>query len=71
MPTYLLYPEKNQNTRSSANARRNKTQKGDAETSKETLKKETECQTWTYIRLQTHTQGNRMPNLDLHLTPNR
>ena len=44
MPTYLLYPEENQSTRSSSNARRNKTPNRDAETSKEKLNKETECE---------------------------
>ena len=62
MPTYLIWNE-NQSCRSSANARRNKTPKRDAETSKETLKKETECQ---YMDLhptpkKNQTKGNRMP----------
>ena len=78
MHTYLLGQEKNQSTRSSANARKTKqTQEIDCQSldlrqtphKRQTWKPNANC--WTYIRLRTnkHTQETDCQSLDLRQTP--
>ena len=80
MHTYLLWPEKNQSTRSSANARQTRpTQETDCQsldlrqTPHKQANMETECQSLDLHQTpnqQTHTQETDCQSLDLCQTPN-